>query len=184
MNKEELYKWKLDHAYLALQNGDIKLSEIIELLTSKEKLNFEVGIWYKSLEGMYGLFSKMGKNNIGFYFNKTWSNNIWMTDINGWKKADLKEVEKLLLEEAKRRYPIGTYVKTLRTLTQEDNLEWILRVDSYENPYQDIHEIWFENINSRNPLIYYKGKWAEVINIIKKNLLRSVLKRFLGNFKN
>lgn len=78
------------------------------------KPKLEKGAWYKLFFGQkqyYGLFSKLGTGNVGFW------NNDWIETVNfqpeeyTWEKADMKEVKKLLLEEAKRRYPVGTKVK-------------------------------------------------------------------------
>jgi len=117
-----------------------------------------VGKWYKfKSTAEYGLFEKRG-NNKGFN-NKTnlyntaseWTETMGMNYESSWELADMKEVKKLLLAEAKKRYPKGTkFYNASNVLHTVGNGEWYMDKSgiSYIGNYV---------------FLFHKGKWAEIV---------------------
>jgi len=102
---------------------DDKLAKLkAELMKEIQPKDFEVGKWYKFIfnHNFIVLYKKEGLN-FGFIKDQ-WCNNIPCTNFKDWKLVDMKEVEKLLVNEAKKRYKVGDFVDNfeLRTLNVFD----------------------------------------------------------------
>jgi len=114
---------------------------------------FEEGVWYKDKGCVCALY-KAKRGNSGFVGTQ-WAQNIAMYGIKGWKKANMKEVERLLLEEARRRYPKNIVFKSIRSG---------LKVISYDGKAIVIENrvnMW-ESVNN-TMTCYENGKWAEIM---------------------
>ena len=84
------------------------------------KLTLEMNKWYHYNGGYFCLQKEIISGEImryGFTSTKHWRYesqfNSKESELCYWKLADMKEVEKLLLNEAKKRYPISTKHKQI-----------------------------------------------------------------------
>lgn len=70
-----------------------------------------------------------------------------------------------LLAEAKRRYPVGTIVISC----MEEYQKYPMKIKHFSHSAQNVNEIFFKGdktdnpYSNCNPCVYYKGKWAEII---------------------
>ncbi len=73
-----------------------------------------------------------------------------------------------LLEEAKRRYPVGCTVKELTVVGD------IATIKEHHDAIGDVNSVWFKGYashgNSINVLVHKNGQWAEIITEEKKPL--------------
>lgn len=79
--------------------------------------------------------------------------------------------KKELLEEAKKRYPIGTVVISLNSAYQKD----VMKIGSFLHHTQTKNEIYFEGsydiegiYKGYNPCVYMEGEWAKIVELPKE----------------
>ncbi|MCP4255001.1 MAG: hypothetical protein GY775_16665 [Candidatus Scalindua sp.] len=136
-----------------------------------EKANtpeFEKGKWYKYKDkDTYVFFTSFGGNK-GFY-NKKWHTNIYISEEDtGWKKANMNEVNVLLLEETKRRFPAGCKFKSLVREISDDSL-----IISKEIKTAQKNHYWAKGddcpsvgtIEGQYTTLYCNGMWAELVEL-------------------
>lgn len=93
-----------------------------------------------------------------YVYTASFMQNKFTEDWQECTKEDYDRQE--LLEEAKRRYPIGTIVKELTVIGEEFVIE--KHFDSVK--YQD--QVWFSaqgKMRKVNALVYKNGEWAKVV---------------------
>ena len=121
------------------------------------KQEFEVGKWYRIIihVNVYALY-KQESDNVGFIDGR-WRCDIQMKNIEIWQKANTDEVKQLLLEEAKRRYPIGTRV---RPMLSTESIT--INTTVYDNVgITDI--LYVDKTHIINMRVYNNGIWAEIV---------------------
>lgn len=132
------------------------------------KDEFEEGKWYKSewIPPIFGLFESVGENNTGFDHGKWCSSDIHMSNPNQWTLADSKEIESLLIEEAKRRFKDGDIIKRpdsiilkcgMSSSGVKSKLTYVI------SPRFGYHE-FEDKLVMCGITVYHKGQWAEVVN--------------------
>lgn len=171
------------HSYLVLKDGELTLLEdpsekhgeeislngFFELYLAKEevKKELEVGKWYfgeldnerKTLfcfNGEYGLFTQYGFNVKG-----EWSNQIGCIEGLKYTEATPQEVEKALIEEAKRRYKVGYKLSKVH-----DDYSKGDRIFSLNLSHQSgLCDLWIDNDGDRghSSCIFKNGQWATII---------------------
>lgn len=135
---------------------------------SSLKSQFEKDVWYKLNNfNTYILFNSFGLNS-GFLCNFGWSNAIHVRKENPsvWKKADTKEVRKLLLEEAKRRYPLNTKIISMHN--------GCIRSINGKFEYTYSGNIICNHSWSDITVLFHKGNWVKVVE--EKKMYHSVNK--------
>lgn len=128
------------------------------LFTTKDGIDI-----YEDVESIYAVVlqdynDRTAKKDdiIEIYIDKIvphWNKSTWM--FFSTKKA---AENYLLLEEAKKRYPIGTKIKCLYF---KDDIDTI---SSHEG-INSKNEIWFKVNGRKNMLVYCEGNWAEIVKL-------------------
>lgn len=159
--------------------------EIENELPELFRLNFENGQWYKSKNGslccrVEGGYKNYGFNAAGEYI----ADNSWLDDDNDeWKefteKTTLEEVEKALIVEARRKGLWGD----VKIKAHADNGEY------FNGDSPKLNAGWFvKGVFSKasvmyncNGMIFWKGKWATIIESPKKKMTISDIEHALGH---
>ena len=129
-------------------------------LVEESKPKFEVGKWYVYTYGDIALYSNSDYHS-GFNKEGKWINDYYPITTKYWQPADINTVEKLLYNEAKRRYPIYCKVRDLTF----SNIEQIMSYNekgAIKDGWFGI-EIWFINTDGNGTKVYDNGKWTEII---------------------
>jgi hypothetical protein len=130
------------------------------------KPKFEVDKWYSSKIYGYMCYMYYNKHNNldGYpgYIDAIWNDHLiyikGLKDFN-WKPADIDKVKELLLNECKKRFPIGTKVRCLC-----DDREYIIKTHSYDPLIErNKMKFWGTDIRRNIVLLYKEGKFAEII---------------------
>lgn len=129
-----------------------------------DPLLLEENKWYESTmedeETLYALYSSKGGKYCGFSFNHNWSEYVADKDdlLKGFIPANMDKIKSLLLEKAKKDYPVGSRFKS-----EKGGFECIVTDDTVLSIYANKF-IYLTNghtgIDSRS---YQDGKWAEII---------------------
>lgn len=90
------------------------------------------------------------------------SKNKWAEIVTSVEKDQTVFSEKELLEEIRRRYPIGTVCVSLEGPTKPTT------VTSYAHSSFSSNRGWVAGI-PHNPILYTNGKWAEIVSLPEKN---------------
>ena len=173
------------HSYLVFKDGELTLLEdpsenyedeislngFFELYLSKEevKKEIEVGKWYISVinniiyyggeDKIYGLFRSADQwiNKIeDMYDNFQCFVNAFNNNL--WREATPQEVEKALIEEAKRRgYKEGIKFKSLIYDKDESKLS------SAQLDWDEVMDGWWHLRDSFGESIFHNGQWATII---------------------
>lgn len=148
---------------------EISLNGFFELYLSKEevKKELEVGKWYfgeldnerKTLfcfNGKHGQFTQYG-----FTLNREWSNQIGCIQGLKYTEATPQEVEKALIEEAKRRYKVGDVIKCFDKIESEVKGTAFVFYNNclFSNGESFGNSGWFNTYG----LIFKDGQWATII---------------------
>lgn len=150
---------KLDGAY-----SDDKAKIIIEKFKPK---SIEVGKWYKG-NGDKLIFTTSSKQNghvkaYGFGANGGWFEDdntfSWLTD--DLKEATKEEVKQALVKEAEKRY--GEDWKSVKIKQHADGEDWQEFGLNLNRFSPNFYPFATGKGYNRNGVIYYKGKWAEVL---------------------
>lgn len=113
------------------------------------------GIYKHRNIGALILFKNFGKTNPGFY-TIGWTESIPITEKSRcWTKADPKEVEKLLIKEANKRY--SKEVKFKSMLTNKEDCLFISQGEFQLSPNLDM--IWLTG----GGFVYKGGEWTEIV---------------------
>ena len=149
---------------LSLQDNDKTFKVFIQ------KTNFEVGKWYTNNESCYICYQGTD-TAYGFGIVGNWTNDF--STGNSFKNfvlADMDKVKELLLQEAKRRFPIGSKIKSMTNNSTHIINYYNIRFNTKNPPH-----VGFSNksiicgaINNIDPnwmdcVLYEDGKWAEII---------------------
>jgi len=144
---------------------------------SLETYNKEGGV---RIGNSYGLWeNKINRNATEEeinYFKKTGTLTSYKIAEKDWSKATKEE----LLEEAKRRYPIGTKIIGLNTQSIGSNMNCNRQV-TIKGPYsiQDNCKIYCYS----NVYLYADNKWADIIELPKEEVKESTLDIWLKETK-
>jgi hypothetical protein len=87
-----------------------------------------------------------------------------------------------LLEEAKRRYPIGT---KFRVVHLPQNILTVKNHDEYEFITEDIIALFTEEVTNdcSGGCVYNKGKWAEIVSLSDIKIINQDYKYLIKFFK-
>lgn len=151
------------------------LEEIQKAKSMKEELELKVGEWYwvspqkeNTLQPVRALICFQGVNvcAYGFNFKGSWSVSFgdkysW-EELDRFSKASKEDVEKALLEYAKKHYPVDTKFKAL----QDDAIvtskgRWFFSNNKSSQILCSIPEDEWKRYS--NPYLLNDGKWAEII---------------------
>lgn len=153
--------------------------------TSKSKEEFKVGDWVifnksgGNIAREFPLHIPLRINRLSQKFQSPGDCNAYFEDGNAarlstvdggyqlgkyekwFRRATKEEIETYLLEEAKRRYPVGT--KFYPAHVDEGIVSYIVKGKWRLNSNRE--RIWVEinGLETYVPNIYYQGKWAEII---------------------
>lgn len=133
-------------------------------------------IQFDRIEGknLYTLYSIVPQNK-SYYRGDIWSDKFKKYQFRKATKEEIRHIKACEyagkyvddpVEYAKKHYPIGTKVKSLFnnyecTITNHSHI-------NYPDCYQyDDDKVWFSG-NVWNPVIYEKGKWAEIVSTHEK----------------
>lgn len=156
-----------------------------ELLIKEAYRKFPIGTKFKSIFSDNGMIREIAPYD---KYDNTVKFTIWYNDKdkyihcdNGidcskggcsnpfiWKNGEWAPTvteEELLLEEAKKRYPIGTTITPFNSSRMIGNPTQVT-VDKDDHHF-DMGYIWVHT-GKRNAIIYQDGEWAEVIPEVKK----------------
>lgn len=139
-------------------------NEYLESLKPK----FEVNKWYKykDYSDSFALYTDCTYKN-GFIDGKWIEKYYEMNCYENWVEANMDKVKQLLLNECKRRFPIGSKVYPIyndnsKTLSEIlGSYYWAYGSDA-PSCYAHQNDIGYVPI-----CLFYKGKWAEVISQAK-----------------
>ncbi len=139
----------------------------LRIYIEKDKLvSFEEGKWYYYPDSKeYALYP----NACGFNIHGEWmKDDAFLFDSRKeWKLADMKEVEKLLIDKAEKDYPDGCKVECLF-----DSKEEYITSNKKINYNNGNIEIW----DGDNTLLYFNGKWAEKRIDLSKDIKKHIPK--------
>lgn len=103
--------------------------------------------------------------------------------VLGEKVGDVKDIKEDLLEEAKRRYPIGTKFYPAHISKHDDDWYFTVKSHKLEQPNEFPRNISFISDKPYNqdwvPNVYSNGKWAEIISSPKE---KSIEKWSVGSY--
>jgi hypothetical protein len=148
--------------------------EALELAAEVEieaqfKVKPEVGKWYFNGNGRT-LFLENEKHDYrsGFSSHGDWIDNcIGTAADNTLRLATQKEVEEALINEAIKRYPIGTRIKPFNSDKMIGRPTSTI-IDKSDYSLDSFNYIWVSS-GQWNSVIYKNGKWAEVVKEVKVN---------------
>lgn len=122
------------------------------------KITFEIGKWYEHKCGVLALAgTKIGFDSCKIY-GDNWGipKNEW--EHGDWKLADPNRVKSLLLEKAKKDYPIRTKFKSVHKRHTD---EYYISNDkfTYDSNFSQLGEVIYSN----NGYLYMNGEWAKIV---------------------
>lgn len=158
MKKFEITKEQILELSKSVRNYD----DLKQWFPEAFKIELEVGEWYKHVEIKNSLVFKISELGYGWFNGIYKENEFWsIEDYNLWIEATPKEVETALINEAKKRgFEVGTCFLDI----EHEGYE----VCSDEIKICDSCECLSLQFGEGNGLIYYKGKWAKIIQTITK----------------
>jgi len=121
----------------------------------------ELSKWYKSINGKLVFITDV-KTNIsnsynyyGIDFNGNWIEKNWTNMPESFLLATPQEIESDLINEAKKKYEVGCFIKTVNGLTTE--------VLGYRMTFNIETNVLILNDGYKVYELFNNGKWAEII---------------------
>jgi hypothetical protein len=177
----------LDGHKEACQSWKERIEKEAPELFEKLECKFKISDWIVSNSGHLYCISNNAKNvnveNIsfgayGFSLDGLWVNSAapWSDNSSDWKKATEQEVEAALIKEAKKRGYMEAF--SIKDLSFGGIIE--VGCEKTFKPYAS-NDLWLNNANE-NVCIFREGKWAEIVEEKKPELVKGEwYKTLLGN---
>lgn len=130
-------------------------SKIKQMFPQVFETKLEVGEWYKSSD-LIGCYSGNGWCYGAYGRNKrNWGGWCMSNGGDDYRPATAKEVEEALIQEAKKRYGEDWQSVKIKEHADKEQYEW--SITTFKSGMES------ERLFGRNGVLFYKGKWAEIL---------------------
>lgn len=165
--------WKrVDHTgngFNKLNNGDPRIEITFDqfkkyvLKENTNEMKLKTNTWYQNqYDKDWYVYRTGNHDNVGFDCGEWTTDNPCFTTDGGWKESPKEEIEKLLINEAKKRYLLG---ETIIKSNYDNNDYKLHNVSPIKISKEDEDPF---GIRGGGAKLYANGKWAEVVETPKE----------------